>query len=98
MVCFVLVEFLRLALALVGTDEILQCSFAVGNGLLYSAYFLFQLVDAVFHLLAPDRVQALRFRLGRDRGIGMISIGGDGRRGRPGGGRWCWRGRAGSRG
>src|ERR1019366_3007952 len=97
MVCFVLVEFLRLALALVGTDEILQRSFAVGNGRLYLAYFLFQLVDAIFHLLAPDRGEAFRFRLSRNRGIGMTSSGGYGRCGRLGGGRRCCRGRAVSR-
>ena len=54
-----LVEFLRLALAFFGADEILQRSFQVSDGRFRAADFLLQLVDAVLHLFALDGVQAL---------------------------------------
>ena len=56
---FVLVEFLRLALAFFGADEVLHRSFEARDGVLGPADFFFELVNAVFHLLALDGIQAL---------------------------------------
>src|SRR5579864_1299619 len=61
---FVLIEFLGLALAFFGADEVLQRGFQVCNGGLGAADCFFQLVDAIFHLLASDGIQALLWGFG----------------------------------
>src|SRR5208283_525591 len=56
---FMLLQFLRLALAFLGADKVLQLGFAVGDGRLDTADFFFQFVDPLFHLFALDGIQAL---------------------------------------
>src|SRR5580704_11193964 len=64
-----LFKFLRLALAFLGADKILHCRFQTRDGILGLADFYFQFVDAIFHLLALERVQALLL------GVGLIGVG-----------------------
>ena len=62
---FVLFEFLRLALALVGADEVLQGGFVLCDHGLRAVDFCLQFADAIFYLLALDGIQTLS--LGRQR-------------------------------
>ena len=60
---FMLVEFLRLALALVGAHKVLQRGLAVGDRGLNPRDLFFQFVDTVLDLLALDGVQSFLGRL-----------------------------------
>src|SRR5580704_6493674 len=82
----VLVEGLRLALALVGADEILQRALQASDGGLGAADFFFQFVNAIFHLFALDGVQALLRLIGAGGLAGPISVRRQRSRLRPG--RW----------
>src|SRR5260370_39674293 len=55
----VLPQFQRLAMGLVGADEILQRGFQTRDCVFGLADFLFQVMNATFHLLALDGIQAL---------------------------------------
>ena len=61
-----LVEFLGLALALVGAHEVLQRGFEAQDLVFGARDFFFQFADPVFHLLTLDRIQAF---LRRVRGV-----------------------------
>ena len=71
---FVLVEFLGLALALIGTDEILQGGFTLRDHGLRAADFRFQFAYAVFHLLTFNGIQTLCFGDRRNDVRGLIAV------------------------
>ncbi len=54
---FVLVEFLTMAVVFVDADKVLQDGLAMRDGCFDTADFFFQVADALFHLLALDRIQ-----------------------------------------
>ncbi len=70
---FLLVELLRLALALVGADVVLQGCFAPCDYGLGAADFRFEFMDAIFHLLALDGIQPLSFG-GRHCVRGLVTV------------------------
>ena len=59
MIRFVLLEFVRLALALFCADEILQRGFQVSDGSFRAADIRFQIADAIFNLLTLDGIESL---------------------------------------
>ena len=67
-----LVQFTPTALGFFGTDESLQGSFAFGNPSFQAVDVGFEFVDALFHLLALDGIQAL----GLSTGALLVSVGG----------------------
>jgi hypothetical protein len=51
-------QFLRNPLSFLGADEGLEAGFALGDGIFQAVDFGLELVNAVFHLLAFDGIQA----------------------------------------
>ena len=51
-------QFLRNPLCFLGADEGLQGCFALGDGIFQAVDFSLEFVDAIFHLLAFDGIQA----------------------------------------
>ena len=68
-----LLQFLRLALALIGTDEVLHSRFTLRNHGLGAVDCRFQFVDAILHLLALEGIHALR--LNRRLDWSLIAVG-----------------------
>lgn len=69
-----LIEFLRLALAVGGADEILQSCFPVRDGSFETGDFFFQFPNAILHLLALDGIQAFPSRRFGGCGRGVASV------------------------
>ena len=55
-------QFLGNPLGFFGADEALQRCFALGDGIFQAVDFRLEFVDAIFHLLALDGIQALALR------------------------------------
>ena len=68
-----LVQFTALALGFLGTDESLQGGFALGDSGFQAVDVGFEFVNAFFHLLALDGVQALGLSSG---GRLLVTVGG----------------------